>query len=145
MSSGPFYLKFLDRSISYMRGVCLVLILPCLTEIPVRNANSVDPDQTPHSAASDLGLQCLSFHFYGTPDINRLRSACAFAQTNQNLHWASFCQPNMQCFFILTTKDSDRTASRRSLIWAVVGRKSVSSSSRKHTYIILTPLNPTFI
>ena len=28
-------------------------------EIPVFNANSVDPDQTPHSAASDLGPHCL--------------------------------------------------------------------------------------
>ena len=27
--------------------------------MPVINANSVDPDQTPHSAASDLGLHCL--------------------------------------------------------------------------------------
>ena len=35
------------------------LLLPWFTEIPVRNANSVDPDQTPRSAASDLGLHCL--------------------------------------------------------------------------------------
>ena len=27
--------------------------------MPVINANSVDPDQTPHSAASELGLHCL--------------------------------------------------------------------------------------
>ena len=27
--------------------------------MPVLNANSVDPDQTPRSAASDLGLHCL--------------------------------------------------------------------------------------
>ena len=27
--------------------------------MPVVNANSVDPDQTPHSAASDLGVHCL--------------------------------------------------------------------------------------
>ena len=27
--------------------------------IPELNANSVDPDQMPHSAASDLGLHCL--------------------------------------------------------------------------------------
>ena len=27
--------------------------------MPVINANSVDPDQMPHSAASDLGLHCL--------------------------------------------------------------------------------------
>ena len=30
-----------------------------LIEIPLFTANSVDPDQTPHSAASDLGLHCL--------------------------------------------------------------------------------------
>ena len=28
-------------------------------EIPVLTANSVNPDQTPHSAGSDLGLHCL--------------------------------------------------------------------------------------
>ena len=33
-------------------------------------ANSGDPDQTPHSAASDLGLHCLPF--YGSPDYNGL-------------------------------------------------------------------------
>ena len=27
--------------------------------MPVVNANSVDPDQTPHSAFSDLGIHCL--------------------------------------------------------------------------------------
>ena len=32
-------------------------------EIPVLNANSVDPDQIPHSAASDLGLHCLPIPF----------------------------------------------------------------------------------
>ena len=30
-----------------------------LYKIPVFNANSVDPNQTPHSAASDLSLHCL--------------------------------------------------------------------------------------
>ena len=35
------------------------LLLPCFIEITVINANSVDPDQTPRSAASDLGLHCL--------------------------------------------------------------------------------------
>ena len=39
---------------------CLVsfIILSCFIEISELNANSVDPDQTPHSAASDLGLHC---------------------------------------------------------------------------------------
>ena len=37
------------------------LLLP----IPNLNANSVDSDQTPHFAASDLGLHCLPIFFYG--------------------------------------------------------------------------------
>ena len=31
------------------------------------NANSVDPDQTPHSVASDLGLHCLPMSIFKTP------------------------------------------------------------------------------
>ena len=31
----------------------------CFIEILVFDANSVDPDQTPRSAASDQGLHCL--------------------------------------------------------------------------------------
>ena len=30
-----------------------------MSEIPDLNANNVDPDQTPRSAASDQGLHCL--------------------------------------------------------------------------------------
>ena len=59
MLSGLFYPKSLDRSISNRRNVCLVLLLPCFIETPVLNANNVDPDQTPHSASSDLSLYCL--------------------------------------------------------------------------------------
>ena len=34
--------------------------MPCFFfEIPIYNANSVDPDQTPQNAASDQGLHCL--------------------------------------------------------------------------------------
>ena len=35
-------------------------------------ANSGDSDQTPHSAASDLGLHCLPVTLYGSPDYNGL-------------------------------------------------------------------------
>ena len=35
------------------------LLLPCIIEIPIFNANTVDPDQTPQNAASDQGLHCL--------------------------------------------------------------------------------------
>ena len=34
------------------------LLLPYFIQIPVLNANSIDPDQTPRSAASDLDLHC---------------------------------------------------------------------------------------
>ena len=59
MPSGLFCLKTLDRSVSDIRGVWLVLIVTMFLEISELIANSVDPDQTPHSAASDLGLNCL--------------------------------------------------------------------------------------
>ena len=35
------------------------VLLSSVIEIPVFNANSVDPDQTPRFAASNLGLLCL--------------------------------------------------------------------------------------
>ena len=41
------------------KGVWLVFNNIIFIEIPVFNANSVDPDQTPRSVASDLGLHCL--------------------------------------------------------------------------------------
>ena len=41
------------------------LLLPNFNEIPVLNANSVDPDQTPRSAASDLSLHCLQMSLVG--------------------------------------------------------------------------------
>ena len=34
-----------------------------LKEIPVVNANNVEPDQMPYSAASDLGQHCLPIVF----------------------------------------------------------------------------------
>ena len=37
----------------------LLLLFLCFIEIRVRIANSVDLDQTPRNAASDLGLHCL--------------------------------------------------------------------------------------
>ena len=37
----------------------LFLLLSFIIESPVLNINSVNPNQTPRSAASDLGLHCL--------------------------------------------------------------------------------------
>ena len=59
MASGLCYLNSLDRSFSNRWVSGHFLLLPGFTEIPVFKANRVDPDQTPRSAASDLGLHCL--------------------------------------------------------------------------------------
>ena len=56
MPNGLFYRTHLDRSITNKRGVRFSSFY---YYIPVLNTNSVDPDQTLYSAASDLGLHCL--------------------------------------------------------------------------------------
>ena len=55
----------LDQSISNSRLFGQFLLLLCFLEIPVYNANSVDPDQMPHVAATDLGLHCLPITLMG--------------------------------------------------------------------------------
>ena len=65
LPNGHLYLHSSDRSISNIRGFWLVFFVPCFIEIPVFNANNVDPDQTPRTAASDLGLHFLRlFHLW---------------------------------------------------------------------------------
>ena len=59
MPNDTFYLYYSDRSISNIRGVWLVCIIVMFYRNSCFNANSVDPDQTPQHAASDLGLDCL--------------------------------------------------------------------------------------
>ena len=56
MLRGLFYVNSLDWSISYIRGVQLVFIYIMFVEVSDLNANSVNSDQMPHSAASGLGL-----------------------------------------------------------------------------------------
>ena len=57
--NGLLYFHSSDRSISNIGSVWLDLLLPCFIEISDFNLNSVDSDQTPRFAASDLGLHCL--------------------------------------------------------------------------------------
>ena len=61
MSSGLFYQNSLDQPIFNTRVYGQFLLLLCFIEIQVFNANSVNPDQMPHSVASDLGLHCLPY------------------------------------------------------------------------------------
>ena len=63
MSNGLFYLYSSDPSISNIKVSGQFLLLPCIIEIRVLNGNSVDPDQTPRSVASNLGLNCLPVPF----------------------------------------------------------------------------------
>ena len=50
----------------------MFFLLSCFVKNSELNANSEDPDQTPRSAASDLGLLCLPMSFYGTSGLNGL-------------------------------------------------------------------------
>ena len=59
MPSGLFYYNSLDRFISNRRSVWLVLMITIFVEFLVFNSKSVEPNQTPRSAASDLYLHCL--------------------------------------------------------------------------------------
>ena len=45
-------------------------------------ANTVDPDQTPHIVASDLGQHCLPIIFYGFPHYNGLSEQRAVLLSN---------------------------------------------------------------
>ena len=54
--SGLFDHNSLDRSISNSRVSDLFLLLLCFIEFAVYNANILDPDKLPLSAAYDLGL-----------------------------------------------------------------------------------------
>ena len=63
-SSGLFYHNSLDQSFSS-------IITMFYRNIPVFTANNGDPDQTPCSAESDLGLHCLQITPLG---VSRLKS-----------------------------------------------------------------------
>ena len=57
-----FHCYSLDESICHFRSVGSVLSLLfyfCWKILLANNKDNVDPDQTPHDVASDLGLHCL--------------------------------------------------------------------------------------
>ena len=63
MPSGIFYLTSLDYPIKGVSGYFLLVM--CFIEIPVFNANNVDPDQMPQNAVSDLSLHFAKVPFNG--------------------------------------------------------------------------------
>ena len=53
--------------------------------IPVLNANSVDPDQMPHSVASDLGLHCLLMSYLWDARVKLVKGKLAPSRANSFL------------------------------------------------------------
>ena len=91
-----FYLSGLDRSISSIRDIWLVLLLlllllSCFGVISELNANSVDPHQTPQNAASNQGLHCLPMSVDAKLGLNGLTTI------GNGIHQASrsHCTPNL--------------------------------------------------
>ena len=72
MAGGIFYHNSLDWSISKLAGCLVSFYYYCFIEIPVVNANNVDPEQMLCSVASDLGLHYLPITVLGSIDYNGL-------------------------------------------------------------------------
>ena len=89
MPSGLVYLKSLTSPFPIKKSVWLTFIITIFLEISVFNANRVDPDQTPRSAASDLDLSVCQCPFYGMLGIHGLRSSTALA--------SMYCYQNPSC------------------------------------------------
>ena len=62
--TGPFPIK---KVFSYF------LLLLCFIEMPVFNVNSVETDQIPRSAASDLDLRCLPMSLLWDIGLKRVK------------------------------------------------------------------------
>ena len=89
-----FYINSLDMYISHKKGVCLVFIIAKnVIQIFVFNANSVDPDQTPRSAVSDLDLHCLPMSLLLMLGRNMLRGNLRY--TWHRLVNVTFCWFNL--------------------------------------------------
>ena len=100
---------------------CLGLLLPCFIEITVFNANRVDPDQTPRSAASDLGLHCLPMSILCDASLTWLKASgwnilrkCGkrrhcFADRKWHIYILLFCRNiTMIVTFLKTTSTKGR-------------------------------------
>ena len=59
--------------------------------------NSGDPDQTPRSAASDLGLDCLPITLLRSPDYNRLAHLCQIDSSTTPLWTGPFPIEGASC------------------------------------------------
>ena len=60
-------------------------LLLCFIAIPVFNSNSVDPDKTPRSVVSDLGLHCLPIPLFWVSRLKWVSFKYPFSITYQNI------------------------------------------------------------
>ena len=84
-------------------------------------ANSGDPDQTPHSVASDLGLHCCQLSFLG---ICRLQWAKIDANSGQRLIILTECSG---IFFSISPK--------KCMLWVLI--RSATFLIKKHVVWVL--------
>ena len=75
-----------------------ILFILCIIEIPVVNANSIHPDQTPHSVASILGLPCLTITFLEFSRLKWIEEIVIIASKPHSGH-ANFCTTSLSRLF----------------------------------------------
>ena len=84
-------LSSLDVSIYIIRDVWLVFfyhhVVYIYKYIPVLNAKSVDPGQTPRSVASDLGLHCLPMSHLWDARLKWVNVAFSRITTESGCDW----------------------------------------------------------
>ena len=141
----PIYVEWtliqLFRLVGFQQqGVWLVFIKLCLIEIPVFYANSVDPEQMLHpAAASDLGLHCLPVTLLG---VSRLKWV-------NTLSWFFFFFFFFILVYFVKILHLKSCWQKKKVLKYFQQALSVLLScldpSRKHAYIILSPLYPNFI
>ena len=96
MPNGLLYHNSLNRSIPYIRDVWLVFIIIMFVEFSELNTNGVDPDQTSHSVASDLGLHYLTMSFLWDARHKWVKVAfvllleVVYSKRKEFLHWVSY-------------------------------------------------------
>ena len=87
LPNGLFHPYILDKSISSFRGIWSTFSSLFHFLLKILYANSADPDQTPRSAASDLGLHCLHRSQKGDA---RLIWVKVFLVLRQKVMWSLF-------------------------------------------------------
>ena len=105
---------------------------PSLIEISVINADSVNPDQTPHSAASDLGLLCLPMPLLCDARLKWVKRTTFISDLTFNGFSTTIKNPCLSsgrfgsiANHVVSCQDSDQILCVRRLIRVFVGRTCI--------------------